>query len=122
MMTLARILAAVGSALSNAAVVHPRVTPPMAPALASWYDDGGPTASGRHYTDGFASLIAGDRWGTAVQFCYRGRCVTGYLDDHGPYVTGRTFDLNPQLHAALACPDLCWLRWRYIFASRNNSG
>lgn len=81
-------------------------------ALASWYDDGGATASGVHFTYGFASLMFGSRWGHRVTFCHAGRCATGRLDDHGPYVGGRAFDLNASLRFALACPDLCWLRWR----------
>jgi hypothetical protein len=85
--------------------------PPMQTAVASWYDDSGTTASGRHYTYGYASLLFGSDWGHAVRFCYQ-RCVIGRLDDHGPYVTGRLFDLNPQLKEALGCPDLCTLRWR----------
>jgi hypothetical protein len=86
--------------------------PPTQPALASWYEDAGQTASGRHYEYGFAALIFGSRWGTRVEFEYRGRRVVGSLDDHGPYVSGRTFDLGPNLKGALGCPDLCSLRWR----------
>jgi hypothetical protein len=92
---------------------HAVTTPaPMQPAVASWYDDTGTTASGRHYPLGFAALILGSDWGRRVLFCHADRCAIGQLDDHGPYVTGRTFDLNPQLKATLACPDLCVLRWR----------
>lgn len=90
----------------------PKPAEPLSSALASWYDDSGQTASGRHYTYGYASLIFGSAWGHRVRFCHAGRCVVGQLDDHGPYVSGRLFDLNPTLKAALACPDLCWLGWR----------
>jgi rare lipoprotein A (peptidoglycan hydrolase) len=86
--------------------------PPVNVALASWYDDAGATASGLHYERGFAALIFGSAWGHRVRFCHAGRCTVGRLDDHGPYVAGRTFDLNPTLKAALACPDLCEVRWR----------
>jgi rare lipoprotein A (peptidoglycan hydrolase) len=75
-------------------IARPAPAPPMRPALASWYDDAGQTASGRHYTYGFASLQFGSEWGRRVRFCHARRCVTGRLDDHGPYVTGRLFDLN----------------------------
>jgi hypothetical protein len=84
----------------------------MHAALASWYYDAGTTASGWHAGMGFASLMFGSRWGHRVRFCYGRRCVIGELDDHGPYVVGRAFDLSPRLRAALACPDLCWVRWR----------
>lgn len=83
-------------------------------ALASWYYDDGETASGRHYRYGFASLLFGSSWGQRVRFCRGSRCVIGRLDDHGPYVVGRSFDLNSALRSALRCPDLCWLRWAAI--------
>ena len=91
---------------------HKPTSPKMETALASWYVDSGETASGRHYPLGFASLILGDQWGKRVLFCYGRRCAIGNLDDHGPYISGRTFDLNPALKATLGCPDLCVLRWR----------
>jgi hypothetical protein len=97
-----------GKALARAPRLEP---PPMQTALASWYDDSGSTASGRHYTYGFASLLFGSDWGRRVRFCYRG-CAIGELDDHGPYVGGRLFDLNWRLKTAIGCPDLCVVRWR----------
>ncbi len=84
---------------------------PMRTALASWYEDGGATASSRHYQYGFAALIFGSEWGKRIRFC-SSRCVTGTLDDHGPYVGGRTFDFNGPLKRALGCSDLCTIRWR----------
>ena len=39
--------------------------------------------------------------------------VTATMSDHGPYVAGRTFDLNAALKAALGCSDLCVVRWGY---------
>ena len=112
---LASVLAIVGSSISNHARTTRSLEPPMQPALASWYDDYyGETASGRRYQMGFASLLFGSQWGYRVEFCYRGRCVVGQLDDHGPYVTGRSFDLSARLRGALACPDLCYLQWRPV--------
>lgn len=106
-------LAAVGLALASIFAHYPKPKPPpLQPALASWYEDAGQTASGRHYTYGFASLMFGSDWGHPVEFHYRGARVTGYLDDHGPYVSGRSFDLNGSLKAALGCSDLCFLQWR----------
>ena len=86
----------------------------MSSALASWYDDTGTTSSGRHYANGFASLMFGSDWGRRVEFVYRGRHVVGQLDDHGPYVGGRSFDLSWRLKVALGCPDLCVLRWGMV--------
>ena len=111
-MSIAAALAAIATCCLPAAKPHALpATQPMQSALASYYDDTGATASGRHYTYGYASLMFGSAWGHPVTFCYE-RCVTGRLDDHGPYVSGRLFDLNVTLRDALGCTDLCWLRWR----------
>lgn len=109
---IALYLAAIGhvGTAGKALKPAPRLEPPMATALASWYDDSGSTASGRHYAYGFASLMFGSDWGRRVRFCYRG-CAVGELDDHGSYVGGRAFDLNWRLKAVLGCPDLCVVRW-----------
>jgi len=109
---IASILAIAVGAFSAPEAPRRRIAPrPPHVALASWYDDTGATASGRHYPHGFASLMFGSQWGRRVRFCYRGRCAVGRLDDHGPYVSGRGFDLNASLRYALRCPDLCWVRW-----------
>ena len=50
----------------------PPPAPPMSRAVASWYNDSGMTASGRHYLYGFASLMFGSDWGHRIRFCYRG--------------------------------------------------
>jgi hypothetical protein len=95
---------------------HHKPRPPRAHysvSLASWYDDSGTTASGIHYRYGYAALIFGSQWGKRVQFCYN-TCVVGRLDDHGPYVGGRTFDLNWALKNTVGCPDLCKVRWRAL--------
>lgn len=96
---------------------HPRPDPPPLPwhsAVASWYAEhgGGACGLGPDVQSGyrFASLILA--CGTRVQFRYAGRTVTATMADHGPYVAGRTFDLNAALRGALGCPDLCYLRWR----------
>jgi rare lipoprotein A (peptidoglycan hydrolase) len=111
---LSSLLAALGGIGSAATDSKPlERQPPLQGAVASWYDDGyGPTASGRRYRYGFASLIFSSEWGVRVEFHHAGRIVIGQLDDHGPYVSGRTFDLNASLRGALACPDLCQLQWR----------
>jgi hypothetical protein len=87
--------------------------PPMSPALASYYTDHGTGACGVGDVQSgyrFASLFL--RCGTAVRFCHAGRCVEAVMSDHGPYVSGRTFDLNLNLKIALACSDLCNLVYR----------
>jgi rare lipoprotein A len=32
--------------------------------------------------------------GTAVRFCYEGKCLVAPVTDRGPYVKGRSFDLS----------------------------
>lgn len=99
------------------AIAHPPPKPAMQTALASWYDDSEQTASGTHASLGFAHLgpgegaYAGMAMGTEVEFC-AARCAVGTMDDHGPYVSGREFDLGPALKSAIGCSDLCELRWR----------
>jgi hypothetical protein len=69
------------------------------PALASWYDDGGATACGFHAHYGVASKSL--PCGTHVAFRYGGRAVTAIVDDRGPYVGGREWDLNQNTAGAL---------------------
>lgn len=76
-----------------------RRDPPMSYAVASWYDDAGQTASGWHATYGVAN-----RWlafGTRVHFVYHGHAVDAVVDDRGPYVGGRDWDLNQNTAGAL---------------------
>jgi hypothetical protein len=69
------------------------------PTLASWYDDGGNTACGFHAEYGVAnkSLPCGAR----VALHYGGRTVIATVDDRGPYVGGREYDLNQNTAGAL---------------------
>lgn len=84
--------------------------PLQGPALASWYYDAGSTACGIHATYGFASLFL--PCGAQITMYHDGRSVVATMEDHGPYIAGRTFDLNPALKAALGCSDLCSVYWR----------
>ncbi len=68
-------------------------------AIASWYNDGGNTACGFHAGDGVANRTL--PCGTKVAFRYGGRTVTATVDDRGPYVGGRDWDLNQNTAAAL---------------------
>ena len=71
----------------------------LEPVVASWYEDGGSTACGFHATDGVANRTL--PCGTKVTFEHRGRTVTATVDDRGPYVYGRQYDLNQNTAAAL---------------------
>jgi hypothetical protein len=68
-------------------------------AGASWYNDGGNTACGFHAYYGVANRTL--PCGTTVAFRYNGRSVTATVDDRGPYVGGRDWDLNQNTAAAL---------------------
>jgi rare lipoprotein A len=67
--------------------------------VASWYNDGGATACGFHAGYGVANL--GLPCGSKVTFRYRGRTVHAVVDDRGPYVGGREWDLNQNTASAL---------------------
>ena len=69
------------------------------PSMASWYDDAGATACGFHAYYGVANVSL--PCGTKVQFSYHGRSITAVVQDRGPYVAGRTWDLNQNLAGAL---------------------
>jgi hypothetical protein len=66
---------------------------------ASWYEDGGSTACGFHAYYGVANVSL--PCGSTVKFMYGGRTVTAVVDDRGPYVGGRTWDLNQNTAGAL---------------------
>jgi hypothetical protein len=68
-------------------------------AGASWYHDGGNTACGFHAYYGVANRTL--PCGTKVAFRYNGRSVTATVDDRGPFVGGRDWDLNQNTAAAL---------------------
>ncbi|HEY1523871.1 MAG TPA: septal ring lytic transglycosylase RlpA family protein [Solirubrobacteraceae bacterium] len=89
-----------GGNRSNAAATRRagRVTV-FSQSTASWYDDGGSTACGYHATYGVANLSL--PCGTKVTFVYNGRSVTATVDDRGPYVGGREWDLNQNTAGAL---------------------
>jgi len=68
-------------------------------SVASWYNDAGSTACGFHAGLGVANKEL--PCGTTVTFRYGGSTVTAVVDDRGPYVDGRTWDLNQSTAAAL---------------------
>ena len=64
----------------------------LSPTVASWYYDAGNTACGFHATYGVANKTL--PCGTKVTLSYGGHTVVATVDDRGPYVYGRSFDLN----------------------------
>lgn len=86
----------------------------MSHAVASWYNIDGTGSCGVGSVQAgyrFASLIL--RCGAVIRICHIG-CVDATMSDHGPYVSGRTFDLNVNLRDAISCSDICDVRWRDI--------
>jgi hypothetical protein len=71
----------------------------LEPTVASWYYDAGNTACGFHSHYGVANRTL--PCGTQVTFQYGGRSVVATVDDRGPYVYGRSYDLNQNLSARL---------------------
>jgi len=69
-------------------------------SVASWYDDGGGTACGFHAHYGVANRTL--PCGSRVSFIRGGHKVTAVVDDRGPFVSGRDWDLNQNTAAALA--------------------
>lgn len=124
MQSIAATLAAVILAVAAPPHRHHR---PMARATASIYADGGNTACGFHASHGlgFAHLgpgetaegwtpaLGGLRCGQGVRICAR-RCVRAIMDDHGPYIFGREFDLSETLRSAIGASDLGSVRYRLL--------
>jgi hypothetical protein len=95
-------------------VLRVRATPVSlnGPAIASWYYDAGTTGCGFHAHLGVATLVA--PCGSRFRICNGSRCIVATRDDSGPYVGGRTFDLDPTSRSALDCSALCTVKWRRV--------
>jgi hypothetical protein len=76
-------------------------------SVASWYNDAGSTACGFHATMGVANKTL--PCGTKVTFRLGGHQVTATVDDRGPFVAGRTWDLNQNLAGALGVSGVATL-------------
>ncbi|MGH2842120.1 MAG: septal ring lytic transglycosylase RlpA family protein [Solirubrobacteraceae bacterium] len=72
---------------------------PLLPEVASWYYDQGYTACGFHAQYGIANKTL--PCGTRVRLRYGGQSVVATVDDRGPYVYGRSFDLDQNTATAL---------------------
>ncbi|MGH2871146.1 MAG: septal ring lytic transglycosylase RlpA family protein [Solirubrobacteraceae bacterium] len=71
----------------------------LSPSVASWYYDGGATACGFHASLGVANRTL--PCGTRVTIRHGPHTVTAVVDDRGPYVWGRDWDLSETTAAAL---------------------
>lgn len=83
----------------------------MQKAVASWYNDAGSVAGPRHYTYGVAHKTIA--FGTKARMCAK-HCVTVRVEDRGPFIVGRTWDLNANVKYATGCSDICTVRTRIV--------
>jgi hypothetical protein len=90
----------VGDAANARATASAGTVTVYQPAVASWYYDAGlQTGCGFNARYGVANKSL--PCGTKVQLRYGGRTVMATVDDRGPYVAGRTWDLGQSTRAAL---------------------
>lgn len=87
-------------------------------AVASWYGPGlyGNTMAGGGILTQSSMVVAHRSlpFGTRVQIRYNGRVASAVVQDRGPYVSGRTFDLGPGVRAALGFSGEQTIEWRVI--------
>jgi rare lipoprotein A len=83
----------------------------MQSAGASWYDDSGPTACEAHYALGVANKTL--PCGTRVEIC-AARCAVVTVQDRGPFVEGREWDLNVGAKEAIGFGDTGEVRTRVL--------
>ena len=87
-------------------------------ARVSWYGPGfyGNTmAGGGKLTE--SSMVVAHRsmaFGTRIQFEYKGRTCTAVVQDRGPFVGGRTFDLGPGTAKALGFSGVGTVKYRIL--------
>jgi rare lipoprotein A (peptidoglycan hydrolase) len=81
------------------------------PEGASWFDDSEGTACGFHAALGVAHKTL--PCGTRVELCYSS-CAVVTVEDRGPYVDGREWDLNPAARDAIGFGDTGRVRARVL--------
>ncbi|MGB4593910.1 MAG: septal ring lytic transglycosylase RlpA family protein [Coriobacteriia bacterium] len=87
-------------------------------AKVSWYGPGfyGHTMAGGGQLTPTSMVVAhrSMKFGTKIQFTYRGKTVVAVVKDRGPYVSGRTFDLGPGTAKALGFSGVGTVSWRIV--------
>lgn len=87
-------------------------------AKVSWYGPGfygRRTASGAVLTQGMMNVAHKSMpFGTRIQFEYKGRTATAVVNDRGPYIHGRVFDLGPGTAQALGFGGVGMVRYRIL--------
>lgn len=87
-------------------------------AKASWYGPGfygRRTASGAVLTKGMMNVAHKSLpFGTRIQFEYKGRTATAVVNDRGPFIHGRVFDLGPGTAGALGFGGVGTVKYRIL--------
>lgn len=87
-------------------------------AKASWYGPGlygNKTASGAVLTTGMMNVAHKTlAFGTRIEFRYKGRTCVAVVNDRGPFIAGRTFDLGPGTAKALGFSGVGTVQWRVV--------
>ena len=87
-------------------------------AKVSWYGPGfygRKTASGAVLTQGMRNVAHKTLpFGTRIEFVYKGASVIAVVNDRGPFVAGRTFDLGPGTAKALGFSGVGTVKWRVL--------
>ena len=87
-------------------------------ARVSWYGPGfyGNTMAGGGVLT-TSSMVVAHRsmaFGTRIEFRYKGRTCVAVVQDRGPFIAGRTFDLGPGTAQALGFSGVGTVEWRVI--------
>lgn len=87
-------------------------------AKASWY---GPGFYGNHTASGMVlkkdSMVIAHRtlaFGTRVEIRYNGKTVIGEVQDRGPFISGRIFDLGPGVAKAVGFDGVHTIEYRIL--------
>lgn len=87
-------------------------------AKVSWYGPGfygKKTASGAVLTTGMMNVAHRTfAFGTRIEFSYKGRTCVAVVNDRGPFIAGRTFDLGPGTAQALGFSGVGNVQWRVV--------
>ena len=103
--------------LGHLELLRPKPKPkPWKTALASWYQLTGSSLGCPPYkpmdTTTLGVAHKGLACGTRVRIAYRGRYVTAIVNDRGPYVGPREFDLSGAVRNRLGFDGIGTIRWR----------
>lgn len=107
------------------AAARPASVPSRAPAAsgwqsarASWYGPGfygRRTASGAVLTENMMNVAHRSMaFGTRIQFEYRGQTAVAVVNDRGPFIGGRVFDLGPGTAQALGFSGVGTVNYRIL--------